>query len=305
MYGNSSRENREIPEVPMMPVGRSGKATSHTPDVDVSGKSDGRVVPAKDPNKGDVTSSSEGPEGSRPTKENTQQQTPVPGTAPDMGGSSRLPRVREVARQDKRKRFTTLLHHVTVALLKASFFALKREASPGVDGVTWQAYATDLNARLEKLHDRVHRGTYRAQPLKRAYIAKADGRLRPLGMAALEDKIVQHAVVTVLNAIYEVDFVGFSYGFRSKRNQHQALDALWVGLMRKRVNWVLDADIRGFFDTIDHEWLMKFVEHRIADRRGRLTALGEYLLALRLRSLGRALATASGDRRRDCRPVRG
>jgi len=136
-----------------------------------------------------------------------------------------------------------------------------------VDGVTWQAYATDLDTRVQDVHHRVHRGTFRAQPSKRAYIAKDDGRLRPLGMAALEDRIVQHVLVTMLNAIYEADFLGFSYGFRPKRNQHQALDALWVGLMRKRVNWVLDVDIRGFFDTIDHEWLMQFVEHRIADRR--------------------------------------
>jgi RNA-directed DNA polymerase len=267
MHGNSTRENREIPEMPMKPVGRSGKAISRTPDVHVPGKSDGRVVPAKDPNKDDALSSAEEPEGRRPTKENTRQQTPVPGAEPDMGGSSRLRRVREVARQDKRKRFTTLLHHVTVEQLKVSFFALRRDASPGVDGVMWQAYATDLDTRLQDLHGRVHRGTYRAQPSKRAYIAKDDGRLRPLGMAALEDKLVQHALVTVLNTIYETDFVGFSYGFRSERNQHQALDALWVGLMRTRVNWVLDADMRGFFDTINHEWMMKFVGHRIADRR--------------------------------------
>ena len=254
--------------MPMKAVGRSGKATSQTPDMHVAEKSDGRVVPAKDPNKGDVKSSAEGLEGRRPAKENSRQPTPVPGAVPDMGGSSRLSWVREVARQDKRKRFTTLLHHVTVEQLEASFFALKREASPGVDGVTWKAYATtDLSARLLELHGRVQRGSYRAQPSKRVYIPKDDGRLRPLGMAALEDKIVQHAVGTVLNVIYETDFVGYSYGFRPKRNQPQALDALWVGLMRKRVNWVLDADIRGFFDNLSHEWLLKFVEHRIADRR--------------------------------------
>lgn len=253
--------------MPMKPVDRSGKAISQTPDMHVAEKSDGRVVPTKDPNKGDRKSSAEGLEGRRPTKENSRQSTPVPGAAPDMGGSSRLSWVREVARQGKRKRFTTLLHHVTVEQLKVSFFALKREASPGVDGVTWQAYATDLDTRLPELHGRVQQGSYRAQPSKRVYIPKDDGRLRPLGMAALEDKIVQHAVGTVLNVIYETDFVGFSYGFRPQRNQHQALDALWVGLMRTKMNWVLDADIRGFFDTINHDWLMKFVEHRIADRR--------------------------------------
>jgi group II intron reverse transcriptase/maturase len=164
-------------------------------------------------------------------------------------------------------RFTALLHHVTAARMRASFFALKRDAAPGIDGVTWQAYETDLDTRLDVLHDRVHRGTYRALPSKRAYIPKTDGRRRPLGIAALEDKIVQHAVGVVLTQVYEADFLGFSYGFRPGRGQHDALDALWMGLMRTRVNWVLDADIRGFFDTINHEWLMKFVEYRIADSR--------------------------------------
>jgi group II intron reverse transcriptase/maturase len=186
-----------------------------------------------------------------------------------MGGSLArgVGRVREAAQRDQRKRFTALLHHVTVEQLRTSFLALKREASPGVDGVTWQAYAMGLEARLVELHDRVQRGAYRAQPSKRAYIPKADGRLRPLGIAALEDKLVQHAVGSVLTAIYEADFLGFSYGFRPGRSQHDALDALWVGLMRKRVNWVLDADIQGFFDTIDHEWLLRFVGHRVADPR--------------------------------------
>ena len=156
---------------------------------------------------------------------------------------------------------------MTVDLLRDSFFALKREAAPGVDGVTWQQYEVDLEDRSADLHRRVHAGTYRAQPSRRVFIPKADGRQRPLGIAALEDKIVQQAVVTVLNQIYEEDFLGFSYGFRPGRGQHDALDALWVGLMGKKVNWVLDADIRGFFDTIDHGWLLKFLEHRIADRR--------------------------------------
>jgi group II intron reverse transcriptase/maturase len=174
--------------------------------------------------------------------------------------------VREVARRDRRTRFTALLHHVTVDLLEESFYSLKRKASPGVDGVTWKEYEVNLEARLRDLHERVHRGTYRAQPSKRAYIPKPDGRMRPLGIAALEDKIVQMAVVKVLEPIYEEDFRGFSYGFRPGRDPHQALDALTVGLVRK-VGWVLDADIRGFFDTINHEWMMKFLEHRIADPR--------------------------------------
>jgi retron-type reverse transcriptase len=160
-----------------------------------------------------------------------------------------LDRVREAARRDRRARFTALLHHVTDERLQEAFFALKHEAAPGVDGVTWEQYDINLEARLRDLHRRIHGGTYRAQPSRRVFIPKADGRQRPLGIAALEDKIVQQAVVRVLNQIYEVDFLGFSYGFRPRRRQHDALDALWVGLRRKKVNWVLDADIRGFFEV--------------------------------------------------------
>src|SRR6185312_348099 len=156
---------------------------------------------------------------------------------------------------------------LSIDLLRDSFFALKRQAAPGVDGVTWQEYEDGLEGRIGDLHSRVHRGAYRAKPSRRVYIPKADGRKRPLGIAALEDKIVQQAVVTILNQIYEVDFQGFSYGFRPGRSPHQALDALTVGIHRKRVNWVLDADIRGFFDNLSHEWMMKFIEHRVADRR--------------------------------------
>jgi group II intron reverse transcriptase/maturase len=175
--------------------------------------------------------------------------------------------VRKAARERRQERFTALLHHLSIDLLGDGFYALKRQASPGVDGVTWQEYETGLEERLADLHSRVHRGTYRAQPSRRVYIPKADGRQRPLGIAALEDKIVQQAVVTILNQIYEVDFKGFSYGFRPGRSPHQALDALAVGLERKKVNWVLDADIRGFFDNLSHEWTVKFLEHRVADRR--------------------------------------
>src|SRR5216684_7696730 len=175
--------------------------------------------------------------------------------------------VRKVAKERKQERFTALLHHVTVDLLRDSFFALKRKASPGVDGVTWQEYETGLEDRLIDLHSRVHRGAYRAQPSRRVYIPKPDGRQRPLGIATLEDKLVQQAVVAILNQIYEVDFLGFSYGSRPGRSQHQALDALVVGIERKQVNWVLDADIRGFFDNVDHEWMLRFLQHRIADRR--------------------------------------
>ena len=175
--------------------------------------------------------------------------------------------MRAAARRDKQQKFTALLHHVNAELLWASYNSLNRSAAPGVDAMTWKQYGEGVEGRIQDLHDRIHRGGYRAQPSKRKYIAKEDGRQRPLGIAALEDKIVQQAVVTVLNQVYEEDFLGFSYGFRPGRSQHDALDALTVGITRKKVNWILDADIRGFFDNMSHEWLMKFVEYRIADPR--------------------------------------
>jgi RNA-directed DNA polymerase len=179
-----------------------------------------------------------------------------------------LDRVRKAARQRKKEKFTALLHHVTIDLLRDAFLALKRRAAPGVDGVTWQDYEADLEHNLQNLHARVHRGTYRAQPVRRRYISKQDSdKLRPLGIAALEDKIVQRAVVVVLNAIYEADFLGFSYGFRPGRGQHDALDALSVAIGGNRVNWILDADIRSFFDGLSQEWLVRFLEHRISDER--------------------------------------
>jgi RNA-directed DNA polymerase len=267
MFGNSTRENRETPATPVGEdaAGRLEKALSQKSNMHVDGESDGRTVPAKCPNNGE-RAPAEGMEGRRPTKENIEQATP-PRTQSRTSELSDLRGVREAARRDKRTRFSALLHHVTSELLRDSYYALKRDAAPGIDGMTWQEYETDLDEKLADLHRRVHRGTYRAQPSKRAYIAKADGRQRPLGIAALEDKIVQHAVVTVLNQIYEEDFQGFSYGFRPRRSQHQALDALWVGIMRKKVNWILDADIRDFFGSLSHEWLVKFIEHRVADRR--------------------------------------
>jgi RNA-directed DNA polymerase len=171
------------------------------------------------------------------------------------------------AMQDKEARFTALLHHVDVDRLRAAYRALAPKAAPGVDGVTWTDYGRDLEANLQDLHARVHRGSYRARPSRRAYIPKADGRLRPLGIAALEDKVLQRAFVEVLGAIYETDFLGFSHGFRPQRSPHHALDALAFGITRKKVGWVLDADIRSFFTTLDHAWLKRFVEHRIADNR--------------------------------------
>jgi group II intron reverse transcriptase/maturase len=181
--------------------------------------------------------------------------------------SQGLDRVRQIARLRKKEKFTALLHHVNVDLLRDAFLALKRQAAPGVDGVTWRDYEADLQSNLQALHQRVHRGSYRAQPVKRRFIPKPDGKLRPLGITALEDKIVQRALVAVLNAIYEADFLGFSYGFRPGRGQLDAMDALAVGIDTARVNWILDADIRSFFDKIDQTWLIKFLEHRIGDGR--------------------------------------
>jgi RNA-directed DNA polymerase len=181
--------------------------------------------------------------------------------------SQGLDRVRHAARQQKKGKFTALLHHITIDLLRVAFLALKRHAAPGVDGVTWQDYEAGLEGKLQDLHARVHRGTYRALPVRRRFIPKPGGKQRPLGIAALEDKIVQRAVVMVLNAIYEEDFLGFSYGFRPGRSQHDALDALSVAISGTPVNWILDADIRGFFDAVSQEWLVRFLEHRIGDER--------------------------------------
>jgi len=194
-----------------------------------------------------------------------------PGTLWTQGQESAPPgldRIRQAARKDRKRRFTALLHHVDIALLRASFRALKRDAAPGVDGVTWQDYEADLERKLADLHDRVHRGgPYHPQPSSRRYIAKADGGRRPLAVAALEDKIVQRAVLEVLNAIYEEDFLEFSYGFRPGRSQHDGLDTLVVGIGSKKVNWILDADIRSFFDSVSHVWLRRFLELRIGDKR--------------------------------------
>jgi len=231
----------------------------------VQEKSDCAVVPVNLSNK-EAQASAESGEGRAQTKENIVQSHKLP-TQSGKGLSQGLRGVRQAARERKQERFTALLHHLNIGLFRDSFYALKRQASPGIDGVTWQEYETGLEDRLVDLHSRVHRGAYRARPSRRVYIPKADGRQRPLGIAALEDKIVQQAVMTILNQIYEVDFKGFSYGFRPGRSPHRALDALAVGMERKKVNWVLDADIRGFFDNMSHEWTVKFIEHRVADRR--------------------------------------
>jgi len=217
------------------------------------------------PNKGGHAPA-EAVEGRSRTKENVAQSH----TSPTQSGervSQGLSGVRQAARERRREQFNNLLHHLTTGLLRESFYALKREAAAGVDGVRWREYEEGLEDRLIDLHSRVHRGAYRAQPSRRVYLRKDDGRQRPLGIAALEDKIVQQAVVTILDQIYEVDFRGFSYGFRPGRDPHQALDALNVGIQRRHVNWILDADIKGFFDHMSHEWTMKFVGHRVADNR--------------------------------------
>ena len=268
MHGNSLHGNRESLEMSFNEniEERSGKANGHTPDMYVSRQSDSPIVPKKQPNKAGTQDAAEVVEGRGLIKGNESQKAAFR-TQGREDASTGLRGVREVARKDKRIRFTSLMHHITIDLLEESYYRLKREASPGVDGMTWKEYEVGLDDRLKGLYERIQSGTYHAQPSKRTYIPKADGRKRPLGIASLEDKIAQQAVVTVLNEIYEEDFVNFSFGFRPGRSQHDALDALWVGLMMRKVNWVLDADIQGFFDTLDHKWMMRFLEHRIADRR--------------------------------------
>jgi len=225
-------------------------------------KSDSPVVPGKPPNKAGGPAA-EAVEGRGLAKGNSPERN-ADRTQSRATAQSALERVRQAAEKDWRQRFTALLHHVyDVERLRVAYLALKRDAAPGVDGQTWRHYGEELEANLRDLSERLKRGAYRAKPVRRAYIQKADGRQRPLGVPTLEDKLVQRAVVEVLNAIYEADFLGP----RPKRSQHQALDALTVGIMTRKVNWVLDADIRSFFDTLDHGWLVRFVEHRVADRR--------------------------------------
>jgi len=230
------------------------------------GKSDRPEVPEKSPNKAGQPAAEE-MEGRGLAKGNLPQQN-ASRTPSREDALSALERIRQAAVKDKQLRFTALLHHIyNPETLRRAYFRLKKEAAAGVDGETWRHYGETLEDNLQNLSHRLKRGAYRAKPVRRAYIEKNDGRKRPLGVPVLEDKIVQRATVEVLNAIYEADFQGFSYGFRPGRSQHQALDALYTGLLTRKVNWVLDLDIRGFFDALSHEWLVKFVEHRIADRR--------------------------------------
>ncbi len=238
---------------------------SYKTQMNGGGESYSGVVLAKHPNK-TGRPEAEGVEGRPLTKENADQPDPCR-TQSRESGTNGLERVREAAKRDGKLQFTALLHHVTIELLRDSYLQLKKKAAAGVDGVTWEEYGQGLEERLKDLHGRVHRGAYQAQPSRRAYIPKAGGKQRPLGIAALEDKVIQHAVGKILNQIWEEDFMGFSYGFRTGRSQHDALDALYVGITRRKVNWVLDLDVRSFFDKVDHTWLIRFVEHRIGDQR--------------------------------------
>jgi RNA-directed DNA polymerase len=232
------------------------------------GKSDSSEVPAKTPNQAEELAA-EATEGRELAKGNSPERNALR-TQGRESTPSALERVRQAARKDKKQRFTALLHHIyDVERLRAAYFSINRDVAAGVDGETWEHYGETLETNLQDLSQRLKRGAYRARPVRRVYIPKVGkpGELRPLGVPALEDKIVQRATVEVLNAIYEQDFLGFSYGFRLERSPHQALDALAAGIMTRKVNWVLDADIRKFYDTLDHGWLVKFIEHRIADRR--------------------------------------
>jgi len=245
-------------------VGGADKTNGRKPAVYAAEKSDTSVVPVKWPNKGsDPAEVME----ERDVAKGNANEPPAFRTQSRDNASMGLEGVRQKARTDKRVRFTSLMHHITPYLLVKSFYSLRKDAASGVDKVTWEEYEPQLLKRVYDLHRLIHTGAYKALPSRRVYIDKADGSKRPLGIAAIEDKIVQQAVTTVLSAIYEEDFLGFSYGFRPGRSQHQALDALWVGIEKRKVGWILDADIRDYFGSIDHGWIERFLAHRIADKR--------------------------------------
>ena len=229
------------------------------------GKSDSAIVAERPTN--EAGQPAEEPEERRAETEGNAVQQSTRRAQDRESVSQALDRIRQAARQRKKEKFTALLHHISPEHLEAAFFELKENAAPGVDGLTWRAYEEGLDAKILDLHSRLHKGAYRALPSRRLYIPKPDGRQRPLAVAALEDKIVQRATIGVLNAIYEEDFLGFSYGFRPKRGQHDALDALVVGITIRKVNFVLDADIRSYFDTVNQAWLIRFLKHRINDPR--------------------------------------
>ena len=265
MLGSDLHGSWEISPVPEAPEsGGTGKAQSHNPVAHAGEKSDTSVVPEKPSNKGKPAEMVEERDVAKGNvSKNPANRTPSRIKRASMG----LEGVRIAAQRDKELRFTALLHHITPMLLMESFYVLRHDAAAGVDGVTWQEYEEGLQERVQTLNRKIHVGGYRATPSRRVLIPKADGKQRALGIASLEDKVVQQAVVTVLNMIYEEDFLGFSYGFRPGRSQHQALDALTVGIKSRGVSWIVDADISAFFDEIDHDWMLKFLEHRIADQR--------------------------------------
>src|SRR5215471_3210727 len=295
-------------------------------------QSDSPIVPRKLANKA-ARAAAEPMEGSGGTKRNAELQSTVR-TQSRAAVSQAQGRIREAVTRNRKERLTALLHHAGTDCLRWAFFNLKKRAAPGIDEVTWDQYAENLEANLADLHARVNAGTYRALPSRRKYIPKADGRQRPLGIAAIEDKIVQAAVVAILTPIYEAEFLGFSYGFRPGRGQHDALDALAYGIRARKINWILDADIRSFFDTISPR--VAGTVHRASDWRSKdhppdpemveggcvgrgpvdrdnggyssggsgITAAGQRVPSLRLRSLGAAVAQTACDRRHDCREIR-
>ena len=268
MCGHLLHGNRDIREFSPNRQGKKERAVKEkfcTTGMNDSRKSDNNIVPEK-PANNEVKTFAEQVEGRALTKGNIMNTAAVR-TQGRGAASIGLDGVRRKAQQDKDARFNNLFHHITPELLTKSYYSLKKNAAAGVDEMSWHKYKECLAERIADLHERVHAGSYRAQPVKRTYIEKSDGRKRPLGVTALEDKIVQQATATILNQIYETDFIGFSYGFREKRSQHNALDALYVGISRCKINYILDADISGFFDKINHDWLLKLIEHRVADRR--------------------------------------
>ncbi len=258
-------------------------------------KSDSSIVPAKLANKAE-RSAAESVEGDDGTKRNAELQSTVRTQSREAVTQARA-RIRGAVTRNKKEKLTALLHHVSIDVLRWAFFNLKKRAAPGADGLTWTDYAANLDRNLTDLHARVHSGAYRALPSRRKYIPKADGKQRPLGIAALEDKIVQAAVVAILTPIYEAEFLGFSYGFRPGRGQHDALDALAYGINARKINWILDADISRFFDTLSREWLIRLVEHRIGDRRI-IRLIQKWLLG---RAVARAPRKGRYDRRAICR----
>lgn len=263
MPGSYLHRSWEISSVPDGALSGGAGKGNHNPAIDAGEKSDAPVVPKKPPNKGQPAEVVE----ERGAAEGNANESPACRTPSRESALTGLERVRETAKRDRRLKFTALLHHITPSLLVESFYDLNKAAAAGVDGVAWRDYENILYGRVHELHRQIHTGAYRAQASRRVFIAKADGKLRPLGIAAVEDKIVQQAVVKVLSAIYETDFLGFSYGFRPGRGQHDALDAVWMGISTRHIGWILDADISAYFDTIDHDWMLKFLQHRIADKR--------------------------------------